>query len=188
VTDSLAVGNSVTIGTDISIGIASEGLSLGVSQSFSQSWSTTRTSSAAQSIAVTPGQARSIKLSKRFFVAEGRVRINYGKTKGGHYVWYAPPSARLLLFARLAGTLNNLLSIPQVLALADDLHARPVLVRCLLVQRARLPGERARQGRLVLRRRRVGGRPGWVQAGIHVQALIGASCGLRFPFASNSSL
>lgn len=78
----------MTIGTDISIGIASEGLSLGVSQSFSQSWSTTRTFTTAQSISVAPGQAGSINLNKRFFVAEGRVRINYGKTKGEHYVWY----------------------------------------------------------------------------------------------------
>lgn len=59
----------------IRIGIESEGLSAGISQSFSESWSTTRTYSSAQTLNVSPGQAGNINLEKQYFVAEGRVRF-----------------------------------------------------------------------------------------------------------------
>lgn len=98
---SLAVGNSYTTGTSVSIGIESEGLSAGVSASFEESWSTETTVSSQQSIEVEAGNAGNINLSKKFFVAEGRIKVQYGSTKGGHYFWSVPPSrACFLLCAR----------------------------------------------------------------------------------------
>ncbi|GAA5833533.1 hypothetical protein JCM11251_003520 [Rhodosporidiobolus azoricus] len=87
VTDSIATGNSLTSTTELSIGIASEGFSLGISQSFSESWSQTKTWSESQSITVKANQAGNINVANEFILAEGQLRIAYGDRKDGHYYW-----------------------------------------------------------------------------------------------------
>ncbi|KAK4702148.1 vacuole morphology and inheritance protein 14, partial [Phenoliferia sp. Uapishka_3] len=92
VTDSLAVGNTYTEDTSISVGLEGEGISIGVSQSFSESWSTTTTLTESQSITVNAQQAGNINVANDFYLSTGRLKINYGSKKGGHYIWYSGSS------------------------------------------------------------------------------------------------
>ncbi|KAL8277690.1 hypothetical protein RQP46_009963 [Phenoliferia psychrophenolica] len=86
VTDSVAVGNSYTETTTLTVGIDAEGFSAGVSQSWAESWTTTDTFGESQSITIGP-QQNNINAYKNFFIAEGQLKINYGSAQDGHYIW-----------------------------------------------------------------------------------------------------
>lgn len=50
-----------------------------------------------QEIEVEEGEAGCINVNNKFFVSEGRVRVQYGSTKGGHYYWFVASPQHLTL-------------------------------------------------------------------------------------------
>lgn len=84
---SVAVTNSLTETTTISVGIDADGFTAGASESFAQTWSTTDTFTESQAITVGPQQNGDIQISKMFIMSEGTLKINYGSAQDGHYIW-----------------------------------------------------------------------------------------------------
>ncbi|KAL8277673.1 hypothetical protein RQP46_009946 [Phenoliferia psychrophenolica] len=98
VTDSVAVGNSYTETTTLTVGIDAEGFSAGVTTTDTFGESQSITIGPQQNVSPSPILPQSLILTllhlqgninayKNFYIAEGQLKINYGSAQDGHYIW-----------------------------------------------------------------------------------------------------
>ncbi|KAL8292533.1 hypothetical protein RQP46_001145 [Phenoliferia psychrophenolica] len=82
VSSAVSTGNTVTNSSSLNIGLDIEGISLGLDETYSESWTTTNTITQTQQI------VGNLNLIKNFLLATGSLMVNYKHKHDGHWFWF----------------------------------------------------------------------------------------------------